>query len=155
MIAGTVGVVALGPLGAAAALGARKRIRCQGCGEYNDTGNPEPWTGPQSTREAAKESRDTAQSARVASSLERQAKSDDRMERMKADTERMKAERKERREARNEEKAKKAAAKVAEQQAKADAPQLTPAGWYNDPQNEANVRWWDGATWTEHSQPRI
>jgi uncharacterized RDD family membrane protein YckC len=33
----------------------------------------------------------------------------------------------------------------------------TPAGWYPDPQPQAGhppyVRWWDGASWTEHAQP--
>ena len=24
------------------------------------------------------------------------------------------------------------------------------AGWYPDPQNAAQVRWWDGSAWTEH-----
>lgn len=27
------------------------------------------------------------------------------------------------------------------------------AGWYTDPQNSTAVRWWDGAQWTEHTQP--
>lgn len=26
-------------------------------------------------------------------------------------------------------------------------------GWYTDPQNSAHVRWWDGSSWTEHTQP--
>lgn len=27
------------------------------------------------------------------------------------------------------------------------------AGWYPDPQNAANLRWWDGNTWTDTIQP--
>ena len=27
------------------------------------------------------------------------------------------------------------------------------AGWYLDPASDRNVRWWDGARWTEHVQP--
>jgi uncharacterized protein YxjI len=30
----------------------------------------------------------------------------------------------------------------------------TPAGWYADPQDTPNqLRWWDGAQWTEHTHP--
>lgn len=32
------------------------------------------------------------------------------------------------------------------------APQGPPAGWYNDPQGQAEQRWWDGTAWTEHTQ---
>lgn len=32
------------------------------------------------------------------------------------------------------------------------APQAPPAGWYNDPEGHAAQRWWDGTTWTEHTQ---
>ena len=30
------------------------------------------------------------------------------------------------------------------------ATRVVPAGWYQDPANAANVRWWNGITWTEH-----
>src|SRR5436305_2487153 len=26
-------------------------------------------------------------------------------------------------------------------------------GWYADPQGEGQLRYWDGTTWTEHTQP--
>ncbi len=29
----------------------------------------------------------------------------------------------------------------------------TPPGWYTDPQQPMNLRWWDGTAWTEHSAP--
>lgn len=32
-------------------------------------------------------------------------------------------------------------------------PPSTPAGWYADPSGSPNLRWFDGATWTEHSSP--
>jgi hypothetical protein len=28
--------------------------------------------------------------------------------------------------------------------------QLSPAGWYNDPHNSSQQRYWDGIQWTEH-----
>jgi hypothetical protein len=27
---------------------------------------------------------------------------------------------------------------------------VVPAGWYQDPADDSNVRWWNGLTWTEH-----
>lgn len=49
-----VGIVALGPLGAAGALAAKKRIRCQGCGQYNETGNPQKWVPPKQPFDTSK-----------------------------------------------------------------------------------------------------
>ncbi len=31
---------------------------------------------------------------------------------------------------------------------------LPIAGWYPDPENEAGDRWWNGATWSDHSRAR-
>lgn len=33
------------------------------------------------------------------------------------------------------------------------SPQLPPAGWYPDSQNPGLQRYWDGAAWTEHTNP--
>ena len=30
----------------------------------------------------------------------------------------------------------------------------TPAGWFPDPDDASQYRYWDGATWTEHRAPR-
>ena len=30
----------------------------------------------------------------------------------------------------------------------------TPAGWFVDPENAAQFRYWDGSAWTEHRSPR-
>jgi hypothetical protein len=29
-----------------------------------------------------------------------------------------------------------------------------PQGWYTDPLEPADVRWWTGSDWTHHVQPR-
>ncbi|MEQ1737526.1 MAG: DUF2510 domain-containing protein, partial [Rhodoglobus sp.] len=34
------------------------------------------------------------------------------------------------------------------------ATRVVPAGWYQDPANPANVRWWNGITWTDHVEPK-
>ena len=34
------------------------------------------------------------------------------------------------------------------------ATRVVPAGWYQDPANPANVRWWNGITWTEHVEAK-
>ncbi|WP_413467747.1 DUF2510 domain-containing protein [Mycobacterium sp. RTGN3] len=45
VLGATVGFAIVGPVGVAGALAAKKRLRCRGCGLYNDVGIPEPFTG--------------------------------------------------------------------------------------------------------------
>lgn len=32
--------------------------------------------------------------------------------------------------------------------------EVIPPGWYTDPDEPADVRWWTGTEWTHHVQPR-
>lgn len=34
------------------------------------------------------------------------------------------------------------------------ATRVVPAGWYEDPSDAAQVRWWNGIAWTDHTQPK-
>jgi len=36
----------------------------------------------------------------------------------------------------------------------ARAPELAPAGWYDDPGGGGGQRWWDGRGWSEHLRER-
>jgi hypothetical protein len=31
---------------------------------------------------------------------------------------------------------------------------LAPAGWYRDPLGLAQLRWWDGLSWTDHTEDK-
>lgn len=34
------------------------------------------------------------------------------------------------------------------------ATRVVPAGWYEDPSDPDQVRWWNGINWTDHTQPK-
>ncbi|QEO10297.1 DUF2510 domain-containing protein [Protaetiibacter larvae] len=34
------------------------------------------------------------------------------------------------------------------------ATRVVPAGWYEDPADAEQVRWWNGIAWTDHTQPK-
>jgi len=34
------------------------------------------------------------------------------------------------------------------------ATRVVPAGWYEDPSDTTQVRWWNGIAWTDHTQPK-
>src|SRR5690606_11814155 len=34
------------------------------------------------------------------------------------------------------------------------ATRVVPAGWYEDPSDAAQVRWWNGINWTDHTQAK-
>src|SRR6218665_1822524 len=34
------------------------------------------------------------------------------------------------------------------------ATRVVPAGWYEDPSDSSQVRWWNGIAWTDHTQAK-
>lgn len=42
----TAGIATVGIGAGVAALATKKKMQCQRCGKYNQTGNGQPWTGP-------------------------------------------------------------------------------------------------------------
>jgi hypothetical protein len=88
-------------------LATKRKLKCQVCGEYNQTGNAKPYSAPASRKYRKAEAKRTPATPPPA------------------------------------------------------APSPTPPpvqagpppGWYNDPHGAAVQRWWDGTTWTDHTQP--
>jgi hypothetical protein len=84
---------------------AGKKLKCDVCGQNNDPGKAQPYTGPAGRKyRKAEKKRAGAAPARPAAPPP------------------------------------------------APAPQGPPAGWYPDPRGQAAQRWWDGTTWTDHTQ---
>lgn len=115
------------------ALLTKKKLKCQLCGEYNDSGNAKPYKGPASRRLGKKYGSFTAMhGARDGSEVI----DDDPSEDVPDDDE--------------------AAgvtsppppAPAAPPPPAALAPPTMPAGWHPDPVGRFQHRWWDGTQWT-------
>lgn len=121
------------------ALLTKKKLKCQTCGEYNDTGDAEPFTGPAARKWRKVYERE--QATKGAAALE--------AERRSAETA-----------------AALVVAQIAEANAPAamspiaplpvetprppsSPPPETPAAWLADPAERHQFRWWDGAQFTD------
>jgi hypothetical protein len=123
------------------ALLTKKKLKCQTCGEYNDTGNAKPYTGPEARKwrkvwEASEKAKSKAQveaEARaaktaadaIASALVEAAHGMRRG----------------------------ATAELARPQAVEVLPSTVPPpppAWRPDPTGRHEVRYWDGGRWTDH-----
>jgi len=120
------------------ALLTKKKLKCQTCGEYNDTGSAKPYTGP-----AARKWRKVWEKNEQAKSMA-QVEAEARGAQVAAD-------------------AIAAALLTAAQGMTAPAfehaeatvalpspPTGPPRGWLNDPTGRHELRYWDGDRWTEH-----
>ncbi|MGZ7086013.1 MAG: DUF2510 domain-containing protein [Ilumatobacteraceae bacterium] len=126
------------------ALLTKKKLKCQTCGEYNDTGNAEPFTGPEARKWRKVWEKDQARktAAQLASEQRAAAAAVNALH-----------------------------AEVAKAQAagiigdELDDVALTPApltlgtpaapaGWHVDPHARHELRYWDGSAWTAHVSDR-
>jgi hypothetical protein len=133
------------------ALLTKKKLKCQTCGEYNDTGNAKPYTGPEdrkwrkrwekdqaaksaSQREAEDNAARAAAQALIAELALAQAQGltgDEDDEGTDSDTAQI------------------TPAGVGTVPPPPPA-SVTPAGWYQDPYGRHDLRYFDGKVWTVH-----
>ena len=116
------------------ALLTKKKLKCQTCGEYNDTGNAKPYTGPESRK--WRKHYEAEQKKKSAATLASEAKA-------AADATAL------------------VLAEIASNPAieasappppppDAPPPPAIPASWTPDPTGRHELRYWDGLAWTEH-----
>lgn len=139
VVGGVAGVATLGIAGAAVPLATKKKLKCQSCGEYNQTGSAKKYTGPANNRAARK-----AGTPMVDEAMQLQ------VETTQLELKRIEAERQRQREEERQIKAdQKAAKKLAKAQRKElKSRPLVPAGWLPDPDGRHEYRYWDGTAWT-------
>jgi DNA-directed RNA polymerase subunit RPC12/RpoP len=119
------------------ALLTKKKLKCQTCGEYNDTGNAQPFTGPAARKWRQRYEKEQKSKSEATLAAEARA-------------------------------AESAAAEISAEIAAATAtgngappppppavaagvlPPGTPAAWQSDPTGRHELRYWDGAAFTDH-----
>lgn len=100
------------------ALATKKKLKCQLCGEYNQTGNAKPYMGPAGRKYRKQEQRaQKAQEAAAAAAVPPPPPPT-------------------------------ASTPSVPPPSPPPQPAGPPEGWYPDPQGLATERWWDGRTWT-------
>lgn len=128
------------------ALLTKKKLKCQTCGEYNDTGSAKPFTGPEARKwRKVWEKEQQQKSAAQIAAEERAADSAARA--LIAEVARAQASGLSFDEEGNELQAGLTQAAPATPQPSAP---IVPAGWHPDPTGRYQLRYWDGASWTAH-----
>lgn len=124
VVGGTAVVMTGGLAAAAAPLATKKKLKCQACGEYNDVGSAKPYTGPASKRAAKKAGTAAIDAAGPAAVPARVVASE------------------------------RPAAPVPiappPPPALPAAPPPPQPKWRADPTGRHELRYWDGATWSDH-----
>jgi hypothetical protein len=116
------------------ALLTKKKLKCQTCGEYNDTGNAEPFTGPEGRKwrrawEKEQERKTAAQ--RAAEERAAQLAAEALVAQVRQ--------------------AERAGITVVDDDAMPLAqPPAVPAAWAPDPTGGHELRYWNGTEWTSH-----
>lgn len=103
------------------ALLTKKKLKCVLCGEYNDTGNAQPYKGPAKKRLGKKYGTFTRMHG-VADGVEVEDTAEDLAAPMVSPA----------------------------PTASSSAVVSVPAGWNPDPHGRHELRYWDGSLWTEH-----
>ncbi|MGI8756323.1 MAG: DUF2510 domain-containing protein [Acidimicrobiales bacterium] len=125
----------------------KKKLKCQTCGEYNDTGNAKPYDGP-----ASRKWRKRWQAIEDAkSSAEREAESRQAKTNANALTEAMLTAASQMRP--NHQSELTDGYPVAES-LPAGSSEPPPPGWAPDPAGRHELRYWDGGTWSDHVSDR-
>lgn len=128
------------------ALLTKKKLKCQTCGEYNDTGNAKPYEGPASRK--WRKAWEKSESAKTASQREDEARRAETNAHAIADA--LVAAADGLRTASDKQPAEIESVPVgAIAPAQSTAPPPPPA-WLPDPTGRHEVRYWDGTAWTEH-----
>jgi len=117
----------------------KKKLKCQTCGEYNDTGNAKPYTGPESRKWRKQWDKiEQAKGAAVREGEARQAQAEaDAIARALVA-------------AASEFREQTSLSTGAASLAMAPASVTPPPSWAPDPTLRHELRYWDGARWTDH-----
>jgi hypothetical protein len=130
------------------ALLTKKKLKCQTCGEYNDTGNAQPFTGPEARKWRKVWEQEQAKKSAAQLAMEERA-AVAALKALQAEVAKAEAEGVTGEDSDDE------AARVPSLASPVPPPPplaapAPPAGWQRDPYARHQLRYWDGAVWTAH-----